>query len=95
MKRTFEYYEIKDRKNNYGLLGTYQTAEEALAYINESYQNALAQGYDNRHEAWTIIYVLHTTEYDQNGNFLTEVTYRRLWEQVEFDFSIDSFVVAV
>ena len=95
MKRDYEYFVIKDPKNNYGLPGTYETAEEALAYINQSYRNALSQGYDNRHEKWIIIRVSYKCEYDNYGNFLIDTTNRMLWDHIEYSLYEDAFVVCV
>ena len=85
MKRTFTYYEIKSHDDSHGLCGTFETEEEALKHINDSYRYALKRGYDNRNDKWLIVYVEHTKIFNDDGMFLKEEMTRVAAVSAEFD----------
>lgn len=95
MKITNTYYEIKSPDDNYGLCGTFETSEAAIAELNAQYRRAKERGYDNSHENWVIVCVECTKEYNAKGEFLKEETVRYVWESVQHDFYEDAYVVAV
>ena len=86
------YFEIRDPKNHHGLIGKYETPTQALDYINESYKNALEQGYDNRTNKWIIVCVQWKVIRDEKGNFLSEETSKFVFEQAEFSTYENAFV---
>lgn len=86
------YFEIKDPKDQYGLIGKYDAPEQALEYINESFKNALEQGYDNRTKKYIIVCVQWSVVRDEKGNFLREETSRFVFEQAEFSTYENAFV---
>ena len=88
------YFEIKHPSDHHGLMGRYDTPEQALEYINESYKNALEQGYDNSTNKWIIVCVEWCVTRDEKGNFLKEETVRFAYEQVEFCSYGNEFVFA-
>lgn len=90
-QRKFFYYEIKSTDGHYGLCGTFETTDDALAEINASYIRALERGYDNRHEKWAIICVNTVITSLENGDFFKEETTRTRVTTAEFDEYTNSF----
>ena len=92
MKKTNRYYEIKSKNFTYGLIGQFNSEEEALAEINLSYERAKEQGYDNRHEKWSIVCVDWAREFNDDGDFLKEEITRFVVDHVEFSTYDEKFV---
>ena len=92
MKRTSRFYEIKSRNFAYGLIGQFNSEEEALTEINASYERAKGQGFDNRHEKWSIVCVDWAREFNDNGEFLKEEITRFVVDFVEFSTYEEKFV---
>ena len=96
MKKTIKtvqtFYEIKDPKNNSGLMGKYETPEKALEYINSNYECAKEQGYDNKHQRWIIVCVEITTCKTEKGDFLKEENVRFVMETAEYSEEKDAYV---
>lgn len=94
MRRTFNYFEIKSPDDMHGLVGQFDTEADALNHINNSYANALRQGYDNRNDKWVLVCVEVSKEFNKKGEFLKEETIRFVTESVQFDEYEDKFVFA-
>ena len=92
MKRTSEFFEIKDRNDVYGLAGTFESAEKALEEINRSYEYAKTHGFDNRNKKWIIVCNQVVKEFDNNGLFLKEERARFVVENVEYSDYDNAFV---
>lgn len=90
-KRTNIHYEIKSPCDHYGLCGTFETADEALAEINASYLRAKDEGYDNRNKRWAIICVKTVRTFLENGEFYKEETVRTRVATAEFDEYTNAF----
>ena len=84
-KRTILYYEIKSPDDHYGLCGSFETEDDALKEINESYIREKERGYDNRHERWSINCVKIVRTFLENGDFYKEETTRTRVTTAEFD----------
>ena len=90
-QRTCIYYEIKSPCGHYGLCGTFESTDDALAEINASYIRALERGYDNKHERWSIVCVKVVRTFLENGDFYKEETTRTLVNTTEFDEYTNTF----
>ena len=93
--KTFkEYYEIRNANDMYGLCGTYESKEKALAEINRSYVYAKERGYDNKHEKYIIICNQVCKVVSDQGAFLKEEICRFVIENVEYSEYDEEFVFA-
>lgn len=92
MKNAFEYFEIRDVCGRYGLCGTYESEEKALAEINRSYEYAKTQGFDNKNEKYIIICNQVVREFGANGEFLKEEITRFVIQSVEYSDYDKAFV---
>lgn len=97
-QRTNIYYEIKSPCDHYGLCGTFETEDDALAEINSSYIRALERGFDNRNEKWSIICVKTVRTFIDNGEiygeFYKEETIRTRVATAEFDEYTNAFTLS-
>lgn len=84
MKKSREFYEIRNEEDTYGLCGCFETENDALNEINRSYERAKERGYDNRHEKWVIVCNQVIKEYDEKGRFLKEETVRFVMSHAEY-----------
>ena len=88
------YYEVRTPDDAYGLVGTFESSEEALAEVNRSYKSALAKGYDNRHEDWITVLNEVTREYNEEGAFLRSKHERWVMDSIQFDEYDNCYVFA-
>lgn len=84
-KKYTQFFEIKLSNDTCGLCGRFKNEEQALKEINDSYVRAKEQGYDNRHEKWSIVCVQTCKEFDERGEFLKEETTRFVVARASYD----------
>lgn len=89
------YYIVKHRKDSYSLDGVFYDPQEALDAVNESYQRALALGYDNRDNPWAIYRIEFSADYDADGIYLGSSRSERLWRMVEFSDINGKFIMDI
>lgn len=86
------YYKAQDEKEQFGVVGAFQTPEEALKKINDDYIQALQRGYDNCNEKYSIVLVSVKTERNSYGAFLKRITEESVVWRVEFSKDHGKFV---
>ena len=94
IERRNEFYTVRCPLDIYGLCGTFNTEEEALAEINRSYAHALAQGFDNRHEKWVVVCNQTTRVFSEDDHFLKEETVRFVIDNAEYSEREEAYVFA-
>lgn len=93
---THEFYEVRSPNDSYGLelRGNETTSEEkALEGINRLYLSALARGYDNRRRKWAIVYHKIEKTIDDNGDLISESSYRKVVAKTEFSIYHQAYVL--
>ena len=93
-KKYTQFFEIKLSNGSCGLYGRFEYEEQALKEIYDSYVRAKEQGYDNRHEKWSIVCVQTCKEFDKLGEFLKEeiirfVVARAIYDDYEKEYMFD------
>lgn len=88
------YYEIKRADGAFGLGYTYESEEQCLKAINESYKEALANGYDNSSYSWDIfcVEVERIFEEGKKLRLLKEITQKFVVANAEYSSCEDCFV---
>lgn len=86
------YYKAQDEKEQFGVVGAFQTPEEALKKINDDYIQALQRGYNNCNEKYNIVLVSIKTERNSYGAFLNRTTEESIVWKVKFSKEHGKFV---
>ena len=88
------YYEIKRADGAFGLGYTYESEEQCLKAINESYKEALANGYDNNSYSWDVfcVEVERIFEEGKKLRLLKEITQKFVVANVEYSSNEGCFV---
>lgn len=84
-------YEITNLNDTCGLPGTFETPEEAVAYINDSYERAKKQGYENSEAKWLVVSQRWERVLDDRGVFHHETRIRQVYFQVELNHATGRF----
>lgn len=90
------YYEIKRADGAFSLGYTYESEEECLKAINESYKKALANGYDNSSYSWDIfcVEVERIYEGDKKLRLLKEITQKFVVANAEYNSYEGGWVIS-
>lgn len=86
------YYKAYDVKGNWGVCGTYDSAEKVLDKINQDYVEALEKGYDNRNEKFVIVIVYFTTEKNDYDELVSRTMVEHVIWKVSFSEDHQKFV---
>ena len=92
MKIVNGWFEVRDPFGQYGLVGEFETEDEALDEINRSYERAMKQGYNNRNDKYITIWHETTREINDKFEFLKETTLKVAMSSIEFSEYDNRFV---